>query len=200
VLTDAVKADDLAAAQAAYAPSRAPWERIEPIAGLVEEIDGAVDSRVDDFAGIDDPEFSGWHRLEYLLFAQNTTKGGCSSPTSSTRICRRCAPSSPPWSFRPPRSRSGRPSSSRRSPWQDHRRAGPLLHDRPVGHRGEPRRLPRGRAAARPGAGAEEPALLTWINAGLTALDATLAPLRSGDGWCCTACRTTSSGPRSARP
>ncbi|WP_300007841.1 EfeM/EfeO family lipoprotein [Pseudonocardia sp.] len=75
VLTDAVRAGDLAAAQAAYAPSRVPWERIEPLAGLVEEIDGAVDARVDDFESVDDPEFTGWHRLEYLLFAQNTTEG-----------------------------------------------------------------------------------------------------------------------------
>src|SRR4051812_7333117 len=45
--TDAVRAGDLAAAQAAYAPSRVPWERIEPIAGLVEEIDKKIDSRVD---------------------------------------------------------------------------------------------------------------------------------------------------------
>ncbi len=75
-LTDAVRAGDLEAAQAAYAPSRVPWERIEPLAGLVEEIDGLVDSRVDDFAGVDDPEFTGWHRLEYLLFEENTTDGG----------------------------------------------------------------------------------------------------------------------------
>jgi iron uptake system component EfeO len=53
-----------------------PWERIEPIAGLVEEIDGKVDSRVDHFAGVDDPNFTGGHRLEYILFAQNTTAGG----------------------------------------------------------------------------------------------------------------------------
>ena len=76
VFTDAVRAGDLKAAQDAYAPSRAPWERIEPLAGLVEEIDGKVDARVDDFAGVDDPEFTGWHRLEYLLFEKNTTEGG----------------------------------------------------------------------------------------------------------------------------
>ena len=75
-LTDAVRAGDLAAAQAAYAPSRLPWERIEPLAGLVEEIDGKVDARVDDFAGVDDPGFTGWHRLEDLLFEKNTTEGG----------------------------------------------------------------------------------------------------------------------------
>ena len=76
VLTDAVRANNLQAAQDAYAPSRMPWERIEPLAGLVEEIDGKVDSRVDDFAGEDDPAFTGWHRLEFLLFDKNTTEGG----------------------------------------------------------------------------------------------------------------------------
>ena len=47
--TDAVRAGDLQAARAAYALSREGWERIELIAGLVEQIDGAVDARVDDF-------------------------------------------------------------------------------------------------------------------------------------------------------
>jgi iron uptake system component EfeO len=76
VFTDAVRANNLKAAQDAYEPSRMPWERIEPLAGLVEEIDGKVDSRVDDFENVDDPEFTGWHRLEYLLFEKNTTEGG----------------------------------------------------------------------------------------------------------------------------
>ncbi|MEZ5251022.1 MAG: EfeM/EfeO family lipoprotein [Ilumatobacteraceae bacterium] len=49
--------------------SRRPWERIdEPIAGLIEDIDGAVDAREDDFTGPDDPNFTGWHRLEYHLW------------------------------------------------------------------------------------------------------------------------------------
>jgi iron uptake system component EfeO len=75
VFTDAVRAGNLQAAQAAYAPSREPWERIEPLAGLVEEIDGKVDARVDDFANEQDPDFTGWHRLELILFQQNTTEG-----------------------------------------------------------------------------------------------------------------------------
>jgi iron uptake system component EfeO len=74
--TDAVRAGDLEGAKAAYAPSRQGWERIEPIAGLVEDIDGAVDARVDDFEGVDDPAFTGWHRLEYLLWEQGTSDGG----------------------------------------------------------------------------------------------------------------------------
>jgi iron uptake system component EfeO len=73
VFTDAVRAGDLEAAKAAYAPSRQGWERIEPIAGLVEVIDGKVDARVDDFEDEDDPEFTGWHRIEYILFSLGTT-------------------------------------------------------------------------------------------------------------------------------
>ncbi|MPZ54580.1 MAG: hypothetical protein GEU79_17955, partial [Acidimicrobiia bacterium] len=44
------------------------WERIEPIAGLIEDIDVAVDAREDDYEGPEDPEFSGWHRHEYHLW------------------------------------------------------------------------------------------------------------------------------------
>ena len=75
VFTDAVRAGDLEAAKAAYAPSRVHWETIEPIAGLIEEIDGAVDARVDDFASETDPNWTGWHRLEFLLFDRGTTDG-----------------------------------------------------------------------------------------------------------------------------
>jgi iron uptake system component EfeO len=73
--TDAVRAGNLGEAKAQFAPSRVRWERIEPIAGLVEEIDGKVDARVDDFEGVDDPSFTGWHRLEYHLWKLRSTKG-----------------------------------------------------------------------------------------------------------------------------
>jgi iron uptake system component EfeO len=73
--TDAVRAGDLAEAKKQFAPSRVRWERIEPIAGLVEEIDGKVDARVDDFEGVTDPEFTGWHRLEYHLWEKGSTSG-----------------------------------------------------------------------------------------------------------------------------
>lgn len=73
--TDAARAGDLAAAKAAYGPSRVGWESIEPIAALVEEIDGKVDARVDDFESETDPTWTGWHRLEYLVFEKGTTDG-----------------------------------------------------------------------------------------------------------------------------
>src|SRR3954464_8439274 len=71
VFTDAVRAGNLKAAQDAYAPSRQPWERIEPIAELVEDTDAKTDSRVDDFANVDDPAFTGWHRLPDPPFCKN---------------------------------------------------------------------------------------------------------------------------------
>ena len=74
--TDAVRAGNVAEAKEQFAPSRYKWEMIEPIAGLVPEIDGAVDSRVDDFASVNDPKWTGWHKLEYLLWVKNTTSGG----------------------------------------------------------------------------------------------------------------------------
>ena len=73
--TAAVRAGNLAEAERRYAPSRVCWERIEPIAGLVTEIDGKVDARVDDFEGATDPQFTGWHRLEYHLWKLGSTRG-----------------------------------------------------------------------------------------------------------------------------
>jgi iron uptake system component EfeO len=72
----AVEDGDLEAAKAAYAPSRPAWERIEPVAELVSDLDTRMDAREEDFAGgVEDPEFLGWHRLEKGLWADNTTDG-----------------------------------------------------------------------------------------------------------------------------
>ncbi len=73
--TSAVAAGDLAAAQARYAPARVRYERIEPIAELFTELDTAIDARVDEYSGPDDPAFTGFHRLEKGLFADQTTAG-----------------------------------------------------------------------------------------------------------------------------
>jgi iron uptake system component EfeO len=74
--TDAVRAGNVELAKASFAPSRVSWERIEPIAGLIEDIDVAVDARVDDYENVDDPEWTGWHKLEHLLWEKSTTEGG----------------------------------------------------------------------------------------------------------------------------
>ena len=74
--TDAVIAGNVATAQKLYAPTRVHWERSEPIAELFSDLDGSMDAREDDFAKkADDPNFTGFHRLEKALFQDKTTKG-----------------------------------------------------------------------------------------------------------------------------
>ena len=74
--TDAVKKGDLAAAKKLYAPTRVYYESIEPIAELFSDLDASIDSRVDDHEkGVKAEDFTGFHRLEYSLFSENSTEG-----------------------------------------------------------------------------------------------------------------------------
>jgi iron uptake system component EfeO len=73
--TAAIKAGDMAKAKALFGPTRMSYERIEPIAELFSDLDSAIDSRADDHEKKEqDPGFTGFHRLEYLLFVENSTK------------------------------------------------------------------------------------------------------------------------------
>ena len=74
--TAAVKRGDLATAQQLYAPTRVYYESIEPIAELFSDLDASIDSRVDDHEqGVKAPDFTGFHHIEYSLFAEHTTEG-----------------------------------------------------------------------------------------------------------------------------
>ena len=74
--TDAIKKGDMATAKKLYAPTRVHYEAIEPIAELFSDLDASIDSRVDDHeAGVKAEDFTGFHRLEYSLYSENTTKG-----------------------------------------------------------------------------------------------------------------------------
>lgn len=74
--TDAIRSGDLAGAQSLYATVRVPWERIEPVAELFPDSDALIDSRADDHELKEsDPGFTGFHRLEYGLFDQQSTDG-----------------------------------------------------------------------------------------------------------------------------
>jgi iron uptake system component EfeO len=70
----AIKANDLAKAQALYAPTRVHYERIEPVAELFDDLDKAIDSRADDFEKKEnDPGFIGFHKIEKFLFVDKST-------------------------------------------------------------------------------------------------------------------------------
>ncbi len=71
---DAIRSGDLATAKALYAPSRVGWESIEPVAELFSDLDQALDFREEDFAGgVDDPAFTGFHRIERLLWVDGAS-------------------------------------------------------------------------------------------------------------------------------
>ena len=74
--TEAVKAGNLDKAKALFAPTRTHYEAIEPIAELFSDLDASIDSRADDHEQAEkDPGFTGFHRIEYGLFAQKSTEG-----------------------------------------------------------------------------------------------------------------------------
>jgi iron uptake system component EfeO len=72
----AVQAGQLAEARRLYAPARAPYERIEPVAALFPDLIKRLDVRSDEFELRErDPAFVGFHRLEMVLFSRATTEG-----------------------------------------------------------------------------------------------------------------------------
>lgn len=75
-LDAAVKAGDVGAAKAAWIAARQPWHRIEPVAGRLADLQGVIDPQSDYLAAREaDPAFTGFHRLEYGLWAQGSTEG-----------------------------------------------------------------------------------------------------------------------------
>ncbi|MCF6388084.1 EfeM/EfeO family lipoprotein [Mycobacterium sp. MBM] len=184
VFTDAVRAGDLKAAQDAYAPSRVPWERIEPLAGLVEEIDGKIDARVDDFAGVDDPEFTGWHRLEYLLFEKNTTDGGAPFADQLDADVAALKEQFPAVEVKPVDVSNGAAElieevSEGKITGEEDRYAKTDLWDFDANLQGARDAVGK----LNPALVEADPALLGKIEAGLNSVFDTLRPLRRGDGW-----------------
>ena len=182
--TNAIRAGDLEAAQAAYAPSRVAWERIEPIAGLVEEIDGAVDARVDDFEGEDDPGFTGWHRLEYILFSLETTDGAAEFADkldADLRILRDAIPDLelPPAVLAIGAAELIEEVSEGKITGEEDRYSKTDLWDFNANLEGSKALI----RLLTPALEEADPDLLAAINAGFDELDETLAPLRHGNGW-----------------
>jgi len=76
VFVAAIKAGDVEKAKALYPSTRTSYEKIEPVAELFSDMDSAIDSRADDHEKAEkDPAFGGFHRIEYALWTQKTTKG-----------------------------------------------------------------------------------------------------------------------------
>lgn len=70
---DALKAGDLAQAKKLYPVVRMSYERSEPIAESFGDLDPRIDFREADLEP--GQEFTGFHRIEKILWTENTTKG-----------------------------------------------------------------------------------------------------------------------------
>lgn len=184
VFTDAVRAGDVKAAQDAYAPSRMPWERIEPIAELISDVDGKVDSRVDDFSGPDDPAFTGWHRLEYLVFEKNTTDGGKPFADKLDADIAGLVKELPNVDVKPINVANGAAElieevSQGKITGEEERYSKTDLWDFDANLQGSRDAIGK----LNPALVKADPALLGKIEAGLNGLFDTMRPLRRGDGW-----------------
>ncbi|MER1984524.1 MAG: iron uptake system protein EfeO [Solibacillus sp.] len=71
------KSGDVEGAKAIYAPARMYFERSEPIAESFGDLDPRIDGRLADLEeeGQTMDDWSGYHKLEYALWEQNTTAG-----------------------------------------------------------------------------------------------------------------------------
>jgi len=69
----ALRAGDLARAKSLFGPVRYHYELIEPVAESFGGLDPAIDARADDVA--DRSRWTGFHRIEQILWGQRTTRG-----------------------------------------------------------------------------------------------------------------------------
>jgi iron uptake system component EfeO len=69
----ALRAGDTAKAKALFGPTRIHYEAVEPIAESFGDLDPEIDARVNDVE--DRAKWTGFHRIEQILWRQDTTKG-----------------------------------------------------------------------------------------------------------------------------
>lgn len=75
-LAAAIHAGDLEAARTAYVAARLPYKHIEAVSGRIADLENRIDPVADYFEKREeDPGFAGFHRIEYGLYAQNSTEG-----------------------------------------------------------------------------------------------------------------------------
>ena len=138
----AVDAGDIEEAKRIYTSARAPFERIEPVAGAFGDLDPDIDGREGDIPADD---WGGYHRIEKALWIDESVAG--LKPITTRAARRRPQPQRhrDQGLLRSRRDRAGLRRPARRGLGvEDHRRGGALLAHRPLGLRGE-RRGRRGR-------------------------------------------------------
>jgi iron uptake system component EfeO len=75
-LDAAIQAGDLEKARELYQTARAPYKQIEPMADMFADLHNAIDPIADYLEKREqDPAFTGFHRIEYGLYASNSLDG-----------------------------------------------------------------------------------------------------------------------------
>jgi iron uptake system component EfeO len=75
-LADAIRSGDLEAARRQYLAARLPYRRLDMVTSRFADLKNVIDPVADYLAGREsDPAFTGFHRIEYGLFSQNSLEG-----------------------------------------------------------------------------------------------------------------------------
>jgi iron uptake system component EfeO len=75
-LADAIRSGDLEAARRQYLAARLLYRRLDMVTSRFADLRNVIDPVADYLAGREsDPAFTGFHRIEYGLFSQNTLEG-----------------------------------------------------------------------------------------------------------------------------
>lgn len=75
-LADAIRSGDIGAARGAYVAARLPYRRLDMVTGRFSDLKNMIDPLADYLAGREeDPAFTGFHRIEYGLFAKGSLEG-----------------------------------------------------------------------------------------------------------------------------
>jgi iron uptake system component EfeO len=148
------------------------------------EIEGAVDARVYDFAGPNDPTWTGWHRLEYLLWNRNTTRGAARFANQldedlQTLRSGLASLEVPPAAVALGASELIEEVSQGKITGEEDRYSKTDLWDFNANVEGAEEVI----TALTPALERADPELLARIRSGFEEINASLAPLRDGDGW-----------------
>jgi iron uptake system EfeUOB component EfeO/EfeM len=75
-LAEKVAAGDVAGAKAAWLAARTPWREIAPVSARLGDLSNQMDPLAEYLAEREkDPGFTGFHRIEYGLWVENSTQG-----------------------------------------------------------------------------------------------------------------------------
>jgi iron uptake system component EfeO len=74
-LATAIRSGDIEAAKTAWLAARAPYKRMEAVAGRIADLENVIDPLSDYLEKREeDPAFTGFHRIEYGLWQKNATE------------------------------------------------------------------------------------------------------------------------------